>query len=100
MRYMILICCLGIMFGCNSLKKGDANDYSTGTVFHSSFENDCAYTIKVTTNNLDFVYFDPINLEKKYMKDKMKVKFKYRALRMQNRCDKANPVSITEIMEL
>ncbi len=100
MRYMIFICCLGLLFGCNSVKKEVTSDYSTGTVVYSTAENDCMYTIKVTDNNANSVYFDPINLEDGYMKDNVKVKFKYQALKMQNRCDKANPISITEMMKL
>lgn len=91
---------LGLLFGCNSVKKDVANGYTSGTVVQSSVENDCVYTIKVTNINTESVYFDPINLENEFMNNNMKVHFKYRLLKMQNRCDNANPISITEIKKV
>ena len=40
---------------------------------------------------------DPINLEESMKKDGLKVWVTYQGLRMMNRCEKANPVSIVEI---
>ena len=75
-------------------KKMMEEGYIAGTIVASTAENDCAYVIKSEVDG-NSIMFDPINLEKDYMKDGMKVWYKYGMLRMMNRCEKANPVNIT-----
>ena len=76
-------------------KAFDATGYTSGTIVYSDKEGDCEYTIKLK----DGLYYDPINLEDDYKKDGMAVYFKFRGLRMMNRCNKANPVSIDEMVK-
>lgn len=73
----------------------DPTEYTSGTIVYSKEKDDCEYTIKIE----DGLYYDPINLEDSYKKDGMVVYFKFRGLRMMNRCNKANPVSIDEMIE-
>ena len=78
-------------------KMKEAGFYS-GTIMYSDAEGDCAYTIDVDSD--DYTYLlDPINLEEKFQKDGAKIWFKFAGLKMMNRCEKANPVSIVEIQE-
>jgi hypothetical protein len=72
--------------------------FSMGEIVFSDAENDCAYTIKLDNKEISY-YLDPINLDEAFQKDGMKVWVKYNGLRMMNRCDKANPVSLTDIQE-
>lgn len=79
-------------------KKMKEAGFMSGTVVYSDVEGDCAYTIDVDSE--DFKYLlDPINLDEKYQKDGAKIWMKFGGLRMPNRCEKANPVSIIEIQE-
>ncbi len=74
----------------------DATGYTTGTIVYSKEEGDCAYTIQIK----DGAIYDPINMEEEYTsfkKDGMKVYFKFRGLRMANRCPNANPIHLEEI---
>ncbi len=71
----------------------DPTGYTSGIIVYSKEKDDCEYTIKLK----DGLYYDPINLEDSYKKDGMAVYFKFRGLRMMNRCTKANPVSIEEM---
>lgn len=73
-----------------------AQGFSKGTIEHSTKEGDCAYTISVVLDG-NSLYYDPVNLEEDFQKDKAVVWFKFRGLRMMNRCDKATPVSLSEI---
>ncbi|MBA3985218.1 MAG: hypothetical protein H0X63_01230 [Flavobacteriales bacterium] len=71
--------------------------FKKGVLVTSNEEGDCPYTIKVSgQDNL----FDPINLEEAYKSSGMQVWFKFRPLRMANRCEKANPIEITEIQKV
>ena len=69
--------------------------YTMGTIVFSDKADDCAYTIQLDgkTN----VMYDPINLDVKYQKHNEKIWFTFSPLRRMNRCEKANPVSITDI---
>lgn len=71
----------------------DPTGYTAGVIEYSKEKDDCEYTIKLKEG----LYYDPINLEDGYKKDGMAVYFKFRGLRMMNRCPKANPVSIEEM---
>ncbi len=70
--------------------------FKKATVIYSTLEGDCPYTISVEGES---VLFDPVNLESNFKKNQEKVWVKYHPLRMPNRCDKANPVEITEIVK-
>jgi hypothetical protein len=117
LKSMLLIISIGFISCCSSTKStdGTANDnmndnavqgqkmledgYLKGVIVASEKEGDCPYTIRVVDNN-DYNYeLDPINMEKTFNKDGMDVWFKFTALRMPNRCLKANPVSLTEIQK-
>lgn len=74
------------------LKEG----YHKGIIVYSAIESDCKYTIQVMPEGN---FFDPINLDDAFKLDGAKVWFSYFPLRMMNRCDKANPISI-EHMEM
>ena len=71
--------------------------YLAGEVSVSKKEGDCPVTIKIPGKN-GIYYLDPINLEEKYHINGLNVWFKYGGLRRMNRCQKANPVTINEIV--
>lgn len=76
-------------------EKFDPTGYTAGVIVYSQDKDDCEYTIKLK----DGLFYDPINLEDGYKKEGMAVYFKFRGLRMRNRCNKANPISIEEIRQ-
>ncbi len=76
-------------------KTFDPTGYTSGTIVYSKEKDDCEYTIRLD----DGYYYDPINLEDSFKKDGMVVYFKFRGLRMMNRCNKAGPVSIEEMVK-
>lgn len=86
------------MVAATNDKKMMEAGFTKGTVVYSDAEGDCPYTIKVGVKD-QVMYFDPINLEQEFKADATKVWFKYGQLKMMNRCDKANPVNITEIQK-
>ncbi|RMA57259.1 hypothetical protein [Ulvibacter antarcticus] len=96
MRIVSFILFVGLLHSCCTTKEKMTNDFTSGTIVHSTDENDCAYTIKVS-NTENVLYLDPINLENMYMKDGLKVQFQYKSLKMKNRCNKANPISLTKM---
>jgi hypothetical protein len=71
--------------------------FTLGEIFLSNIEGDCPVTIKIDDKN-GIYYLDPINLEEKYHIDGLNVWFKYGGLRRMNRCQKANPITINEIV--
>ncbi|MAM30424.1 MAG: hypothetical protein CMC13_15505 [Flavobacteriaceae bacterium] len=81
---------------CTTTKNKISEDNIMGTIVYTNESNECAYTIKVGADQ-ETVYYDPINLEEKFMVNGLKVQFQYRALKMKNRCAKANPVSLSMI---
>lgn len=72
---------------------GSADNMTMGTIVYSDKEGDCEYVIKTDDGRM----FDPINMDKSFYKDGMKVQFTFGPLRMANRCEKANPISLEEI---
>ncbi len=96
MRIISFILFIGLINSCSSSKKMSETDYTYGTVVYSAAENDCAYSIKVDTQAED-LFYDPVNLENEFIKDGLKIKFHFKALRMKSRCNKANPISLTYI---
>ena len=69
--------------------------YAKGTIVYSDIEGDCPYTIRVDSESSYLL--DPVNLTETYKNDGAKIWVKYTGLRRMNRCEKANPVTITEI---
>ncbi len=109
MKYIIIIAFTALMIsGCKSTKNVNGNDtkqiygemqkkgFVEGKIVFSDIEGDCAYTIKTTGDTPE--YLDPVNLDEKYKIDGSQVWFKFTGLRRQNRCKKARPVQINEIM--
>ena len=96
MRILGFILLIGLFNSCSSTKNSPGTEYTSGTVVYSTAENDCAYTLKVDSQTED-LFYDPINLENEFTKDGLKIKFQYKLLKMKNRCDKANPISLTYI---
>lgn len=68
-----------------------------GIIIHSTAEGDCEYVIALEDERN--VMFDPVNLLGNFKKNGTRVWFTFRSLKMPNRCDKANPISLTEIRE-
>ncbi|MEM0519119.1 MULTISPECIES: hypothetical protein [Aequorivita] len=68
-----------------------------GIIVHSTAEGDCEYVIALEDDRT--VMFDPVNLLGNFKTHGMRVWFTFRSLKMPNRCDKANPISITDIRE-
>lgn len=77
-------------------KKLMADGFTMGTIVASTVEGDCPYVISSEIDG-NTVMYDPINLEEMYQKQGTKIWYKYNGLKMMNRCDKANPVNVTEI---
>jgi hypothetical protein len=70
--------------------------FKMGVIVISKIEGDCPVTVQIL--NKDPYFLDPINITDMYdVNDGDKVWIKYNGLRMKNRCDKARPVSLTEI---
>jgi hypothetical protein len=71
--------------------------YKKGTIVYSDKENDCEYTIKMEGNSAYFL--DPEALEDTFKIDGELVWIKFRGLRRMNRCEKASPIELTEILK-
>lgn len=80
-------------------KKMMAAGFTMGTIVASTKTGDCPYVISSEIGG-NKVLYDPINLDEMYKKDGMKVWYKYNGLRMMNRCDKANPVNVSEVQKM
>jgi hypothetical protein len=79
-------------------KKMIADGYLAGQISISTEEGDCPVTIKVEGENGAY-YLDPIDLKGDFQIEGEQVWFKYGPLRRMNRCIKANPISIIEIVK-
>tara|TARA_R100000935_G_C2747150_1_gene128260 strand:- start:77 stop:487 length:411 start_codon:yes stop_codon:yes gene_type:complete len=66
-----------------------------GTIIHSDVEGDCEYVILLDGKRS--VMLDPINLQGNFKQHGTKIWFTFRSMKMPNRCEKANPISITDI---
>jgi hypothetical protein len=82
-----------------SIEKMTEEGFTSGTIVASQEEGDCPFVIKSEVAGSTVMY-DPINLEESFKEDGMKIWYKYRGLRMANRCTKANPVSLEEIQKM
>lgn len=76
-----------------SAENVDLDTYVKGTIVHSTAEGDCEYTIETEDGRM----FDPINMDEKFRKAGTEILFRFGALRMANRCEKANPINIIDI---
>ena len=106
---ILTLLCPILLFSCKSTNNSENEikiatekmleaGFIKGTIITSKIEGDCPSTIKI--QGKEALYFlDPINLEENYKNDGEKIWFKFAGLRMMNRCDKANPISITEIVK-
>ena len=72
------------------------NGFKKGVIVASDKEGDCPYTIQLEDDNYKY-FLDPINITEDFKKDGEKIWVKFAGLRMMNRCEKANPVSIIEM---
>ncbi|RMB58032.1 hypothetical protein EAX61_10460 [Dokdonia sinensis] len=72
---------------------GIDDNTTLGSIVYSDKEGDCEYVIKTDDGRM----LDPQNIDKSFQKDGMKVEFTFAALRMMNRCEKANPIRIIKI---
>jgi len=83
----------------SSVKKAEliSKGFTPGVIQKSTQKEDCIFTIQVSEQNKQPYFLDPINLDETYKKNGLAVFFKYRALRMMNRCQRANPVEIQEM---
>jgi hypothetical protein len=121
MNFLIKISTIGLMMislSCNSTKSATEDKsnitettettkamesklinegYLVGTIKYIK-DNKCSYII---IDEKTGAKFDPINLDddkfKAYKKDATTVYYKYRGLRMMNRCNEAQPISIIDI---
>ena len=75
-----------------------ADGYLAGQISISTKEGDCPTTIKVEGKDGTY-YLDPIDLKEDFQTDGEKVWFKYAGLRRMNRCEKASPISVSEIIK-
>ena len=107
---------LSLLFSCNSTNKSITNNteeeeeaqmesnkmteagFTSGTIVYSEKEGDCPTTIQVDGGE-EALFYDPINIAEVFKNDGNKVWFKFTRLRMMNRCDKAGPIRIEEILE-
>lgn len=76
-----------------------AAGYLPGRVMYSELADDCEYTIQLKDGEKDFYYVDPINLAEAFRNDEQTVWIKFNALEMDDRCEKASPVELLEIMD-
>ena len=114
LKTSFLLLSIIVMSCCSSTKTTSSTDNTNATemesqkmldegfkkavIVTSRKEGDCPITIQILAEEPYFL--DPINIAEKYkVIDGDKIWVKYNGLRMMNRCEKANPVSLTEIMK-
>lgn len=74
------------------------NGFTMGTIEESKAEGDCPFVIRIEGEDKPYFY-DPINLDESFKKHGEKIWFTFNGLRMMNRCERANPVSIVAIQK-
>jgi len=77
----------------NKLK---SEGYLRGVVKLSNDDGACPVVIDLDDPNYGYL-LDPTNIDEEFRKNGLAVWVKYIPLRMQNRCDNAHPIEITEI---
>jgi hypothetical protein len=75
-----------------------ADGYLPGRIIYSDLADDCEYTIQLKNGDRDFYYVDPINLQENFRTDEQTIWVKFNGLRRMNRCEKASPVEIIEMI--
>ncbi len=75
-----------------------AAGYLPGRIIYSDVAGDCQYTIQLKEGERDFYSVDPINLDEKFNTDGQTIWVKFTSLKRENRCEKAIPVEIIEIL--
>ena len=81
-----------------------ADGYLAGQISISTVKGDCPTTILIEGEDGPY-YYDPINLiedfnkDGEYNNDGEKVWIKFSGLRRMNRCDKASPILLNEIVK-
>lgn len=115
LRTLLLTICISITACCTSKKtatdvatvvksttqnimtesKMIAAGFKEGKIIASKDEGDCPFVIEMPGDQAYFL--DPINLTEPFKKDGMNIWFKFRGLRIANRCPKANPITLEEI---
>ena len=106
---VLLVSIAAITFGCESKKKALNNEntmeetvkmeeagYKLGVIQLSDNEGECPVTIKLADPNYGYM-LDPVDIDEDYKKDGLEIWLKFSPLRMQNRCENAHPVELTEI---
>lgn len=76
----------------NMIKDG----FTKGTIVYSKEPGDCEWTIKLDNG----VHYESMTLPEEYKKADITVYFKFIPQRRPNKCAKANPVEITEMITL
>lgn len=111
MKLLIMLASLSILMGCSTsknatqsestmdnsaeIKEMTAQGFLQGTIKAYETESNCPFIIEVS-GEIPY-YYDPINLEESFKQNDTKIWFTFAGLRMMNRCEKANPISILEI---
>jgi len=80
----------------NKESKMVEDGYKMGTIQLSDEESSCPVTIKLADPNYSYL-LDPINIDDEFKKNGLEVWLKFNPLRMQNRCENAHPVELSEI---
>lgn len=110
--YRVLLGGLGIIWSCQT-SRNIANDFPTVTDFSESSEEKKTFKLGIIeyVNNSDCTYvivdektqkkFDPINFSSPeylpFKKNNQLIYYKYRPLRMVNRCYNVQPIEIVDI---
>ncbi len=68
--------------------------YTAGTIVHSKEEGDCEWTIKLE----DGRHYESMSMKEEFMKNDLKVYFKFIPQRRMSNCTKASPIEITEMV--
>jgi len=79
-------------------KKMIAEGFIAGQISFSKIEGDCPITIKIEGEN-GVYFYDPIDLSDEFKNEDENIWFKFAGLRRMNRCEKASPISITEVLK-
>lgn len=104
---------VGFALSCNAKKKSVKSEDATkqlemvkekmisegftmGTITAHKDGSGCPFTIKVDDSNIPYL-LDPVNIEDGFKKDGLMVWVKYIPMRMKNRCEGANPVTVSEM---
>jgi len=68
-----------------------------GVIHQATTEDGCPWVIRI--KEVDYL-LDPIDLDKEFMIDGLRVRFDYLQLRMMNRCKEANPIKVLSMVKM